>query len=215
MAHRWVEIGDSFIFTASCQQGTTEELRPQLAGASARAVVFSGILFWKSRSGSASPDARGSRSRALLDALPHSEQEETWREQRLSSSSFQRFIPRRLAFPPTPALVACCWTKLEFSSRVINTMWPCRGSDLQSDLVEYLIDPGKRDLRMGKLQSKHGRTTANISLKHTPIDKPIAHWTFFYCTTQTRERNIYVYVCVLHLCSWWNRSVQAQRESRR
>lgn len=59
---------------------------------------------------------------------------ETWREPR-PDPAVHRVIPRRLAFSPTPALVARCWTKLEFSSRLINTMWPCWDSDWWSTLL--------------------------------------------------------------------------------
>lgn len=63
------------------------------------------------------------------------------RDQRLPPSSFYWFIPRRLVFPPIPALIARCWNKPEFSSRQINTMWPCRDSNY-CPIWEYLIDPG-------------------------------------------------------------------------
>lgn len=80
----------------------------------------------------------------------------------------------------TRDLTTCLWMKLEFSSCKTNTMWPCCISDCVI-LVRFrstFIDPGKRDFRMGKLQSKHGKECCSWK-----------HWSekYFDCLTQTND----------------------------
>lgn len=178
------------MFTASHQQGATEKLWPHFFFTS----VASGVLFCKSRSGSACLDAPGSRSRAPLDALPQSQRREVRRESGV-------FIIL-LVYPEKTGLStnARCCTSLEFSSGEINTMWPCRGSNCP--IWESLLI---QDLRMGKLQSKHGKKAANSCWNKQRLTNQL----WFDCITRAKEiicqkNNI---ICVLHLSSWRDRSV--------
>lgn len=89
---------------------------------------------------------------------------------------------RQLMLQWTGDLMTCLWMKLEFSSCEANTMWPCWASDCNVILVRFritFIDSGKRDLRMGKLQSKHGKKRCSYSTGRHLIS---VFWLWFCCS---------------------------------
>lgn len=108
-------------------------------------------------------DGESGRETASVSCLPHTSLLQIYRVH----------AQRKLMLQWTRDLITRLWMKLEFSSYKTNTMWPCWVSDCVI-LVRFrstFIDPGKRDLRMGKLQSKHGKKCCNLK-----------HWksTFWY-----------------------------------
>lgn len=110
------------------------------------------------------------------------------------------FLHTQLMLQWTCDWTACLWMKLEFSFCRTNTMWPCWSSDC-GVLVRYrstFIDPGKRGVRMGKHQSKHGKECLFFTTEHLKnIFRLKSHKLTIYCFAS------------LFLWIW---SVQAQRK---
>lgn len=157
------------MFTASYRQGATEKLWPHFFSTS----VASGVLFCKSQSGSACRDAQG-----LAEARAARRAPTIAAQRSLERAASPTFIIL-LAHPEKNTSNARCCTVLEFSSGEINTMWPCRGSNCCPIWESLLI----QDLRMGKLQSKHGKKAASSCRNKHRLTNQL----WFDCITRAKE----------------------------
>lgn len=155
------------MFTASYRQGATEKLWPFRSRA---AFYF------------VNPEAE-------VRVLTHRARGAARRSTRSHNRSEEK--PGERAASPTFIILLVCpektgastnarrCTGLEFSSGEINTMWPCRGSNCCPIWESLLI----QDLRMGKLQSKHGKKAANSCWNKHRLTNQL----WFDCITRAKE----------------------------